>query len=87
MCNKLVLKKQRYSLQMDEGEDVARHIQQFNRMSMDLLNIRVNIKEEDKSLLLLHSLPRSFDPLVMMLLYGKETLVYEEIVSVLRSNE
>ena len=56
-------------------------------MSIDLLNIMVDIEEEDKSLLLLCSLPGSFDPLVMTLLYGKETLVYEEIISVLRSNE
>ena len=54
---------------------------------MDLLNIRMDIEEEDKSLLLLYSLSESFDPLVMTLLYGKETLVYEKIVLVLRSNE
>ena len=87
MCNKLVLKKQLYSLRMAEGRDVAGHIQWFDRMSMDLLNIGMDIKEEDKSLMLLCSLPESFDPLVMTLLYGKKTLVYEEIVSVLRSNE
>ena len=87
MCNKLVLKKPLYSLRMVEGRDVAGHIQRFDQMSMNLLNIEVNIEEEDKSLLLLCSLSESFDPLVTMLLYGKETLVYEEIISVLRSNE
>ena len=56
-------------------------------MSIDLLNIGVDIEEKDKSLLLLCSLPESFDPLVTMLLYSKETMVYEKIVSVLRSNE
>ena len=43
--------------------------------------------EEDKSLMLLCSLPESFDPLVMTLLYRKKTLMYEKIVSVLRTNE
>ena len=56
-------------------------------MKMDLLNIGVEFEEEDKSLLLLYLLRRSFDPLVTILLYGKEMLVYEEIVSVLKSNE
>ena len=56
-------------------------------MSMNLLNIGMDIDEEDKSLLLLCSLSESFDPLVMTLLYGKETLVYKEIILVLRSNE
>ncbi|KAG1346534.1 putative Retrovirus-related Pol polyprotein from transposon TNT 1-94 [Cocos nucifera] len=48
MCNKLVLKKQLYSLRMQEGEDVAEHIQRFDRMSMDLLNIEVDLEEKDK---------------------------------------
>ena len=56
-------------------------------MSIDLLNIGMDIEEEDKSLLLLCSLPGSFDPLVTMLLYGKETLVYEEMILVVKSNE
>ena len=56
-------------------------------MSMDLLDIGIDLEEEDKSLLLLCSLSRSFDPLVIILLYGKETLVYEKVVSVLKSNE
>ena len=53
----------------------------------ELLNIEVKIKEEDKSLLLVCSLLSSYDPLVTTLLYGKETLKYEDMVSVLRSNE
>ena len=63
------------------------YIQWFDRMSMDLLNIGVELEEEDKSLLLLCSLLESFDPLVTTLLYGKEMLVYEKIVLVLRFNE
>lgn len=43
--------------------------------------------EEDKSLPLLCSLPRSYDPLVMTLLYGKKTLNYEHIVSIFKSNK
>ena len=86
MCNKLMPKKQLYSLWMEEDEDVVGHIQHFDWISMDLLNIGVELEEEDKRLLLLCLLSRSFDLLVMMLLYGKETLAYEEIVSVLRPN-
>lgn len=54
---------------------------------MDLLNISVELEEKDKSLLLLCSLSKSFVLLVTMLMYGKETLVYQKIMSVLRSNE
>ena len=72
---------------MQEDGDVLGHIQKFNQMCNDLLNIRVKMEEEDKSLLLLCSLPPSYDPLVTTLHYSKETLEYEDIVSVLWSNE
>ena len=72
---------------MQEDENVAEHTQWFDRMSMDLLNIGMELEEEDKNLLLLCSLFESFDPLITILLYRKETLVYEKIVSMLRFNE
>ena len=87
MCNKLMLKKRLYSLQMQEGSDVIGHIQRFDQLCTELVNIGVKLYEEDKSLLLLCSLPGSYDSLVTTLLYGKETLEYEDMVSVLRSNE
>ena len=83
MCNKLMLKKRLYSLWMQERGDVLGHIQRFDQMCNELLNIGVKMEEEDKSLLLLCSLPPSYDPLVMILVYGKETLEYEDMVSVL----
>ena len=56
-------------------------------MCNELLNIGVKLEEEDKSLLLLCSLPPYFDALLTTLLYGKETLEYEDMVLVLRANE
>ena len=87
MCNKLMLKKRFYSLRMQEGENVVDHIQQFDQMCIELLNVGVKFEEEDKSLLLLCSLQPSFDALMTTLLYGKETLEYGDMVSVLQSNE
>ena len=87
MCNKLMLKKRLYNLRMQEGGDVLGHIQKFDQVYNELLNIVVKMKKEDKSLLLLYSLLPSYDPLVTMLLYGKETLEYEDMVLVLRSNK
>ena len=87
MCNKLTLKKRLYSLRIQEGGDVLGHIQRFDQICNELLNVRVKMEEKDRSLLLLCSLPPSYDPLVTTLLYGKETLEYEDMVSVLHSNE
>ena len=43
----------------------------------------MNYEDEDKALLLLASLPTSFDLLVTTLMYGKETIVLEEVTSAL----
>ena len=72
---------------MEEGGHILGHIQRFDQLSINLLNLDVALEEEDKSLLLLCSLSGSFNPLMITLLYEKEILVYEEIVSVLRTNE
>ena len=87
MCNKLILKKRLYSLQMQEGGDVLSHIQKFDQVCNEFLNIGMKMEEEDKSLLLLCSLPPSYDPLMTILFCGKETLEYEDMVSMLCSNE
>ena len=63
------------------------YIQWFDQLSTDLLNLSVVMEKENKSLILLCSLVGSFDLLVMTLLYKKEILVYEKIVSVLRTNK
>ena len=56
-------------------------------MCSEVMSLDVKIKEEDRALLLLCSLPRSYDGLITTLVYKKKTLNYEEVVSVLRSNE
>ena len=87
MTNMLWLKKQLYSLRMLEGGDLVAHIQRFNQVCSEVMSLDVKIEEEDRALLLVCSLSVSYDSLIITLIYRKETLNYEEIVGVLRSNE
>ena len=87
MTNKLWLKKQLYSLRMSKGGDLVIYIQKFNQVSSEVISLDVKIDEEDRALLLLCSLPDSYDGLITTLVYEKETLNYEEVVGVLRPNE
>ena len=87
MMNKLWLKKQLYSLRMPKGGDLVSHIQRFNQVCSEVMSLDVKIEEEDRALLLLCSLPGSYDGLITTLVYGKETLNYEDVVGVLRPNE
>ena len=83
---KLYVKKQLYSLHMKEGLDMLEHLNTFNMLNTQLSSFGVNYEDEDKLLLLLASLPTHFDHLVTMLMYGKETIVLDEMTSALLSH-
>jgi hypothetical protein len=87
LTNKLYVKKQLYGLQMEENTDLLEHLNKFNMLNTQLLNFGVKIGEEDKAILLLASLPPSYNHLVTTLLYGKETLAFEEVTGSLLSHE
>jgi len=87
MTNNLWLKKQLYSPRMPEGGDLVAYIQRFNQVYYEVMSMDVKIDEEDRALLLFCSLPGSYDGLITTLVYRKETLNYEEVIGVLRSNE
>jgi len=74
LSNKLFLKKQLYSLQIKEEILVMQHLNAFNQILSDLLALEVKVEEENKALLLLSSLPQSYDYLATTIMYEKETL-------------
>lgn len=85
--NRLSLKKQLYAFQMTEGANFIKHLDEFNRLTMELDSIRVKIKEEDKAIILLVSLSSSYEHLKTTLIFGKDTLGLDEVVAMLISHE
>ena len=57
----------------------------FNQIISDLNRVDVKFEEEDMTLILLTSLLESYENLVTTLMWGKETLEFEEITGVLLS--
>jgi len=51
------------------------------------LTLEVKLEEEDKTLLLLSSLPSSYDHLATTIMYGKESLELEDVRPMLQNNE
>ena len=57
----------------------------FNQIIRYPNRVDVKFKEEDMTLILLNSIPESYDNLVTTLMWGKETLELEEITGALIS--
>lgn len=82
---KVYLKQKFYKLKMQEGSDLVEHMNAYNQVVTDLEHIGVKILDEDKAILLLCSLPPSYEHLITTLTYDKETVELEEISAALLS--
>ncbi|GJX05355.1 hypothetical protein Tco_0191271 [Tanacetum coccineum] len=87
LANKLYLKKKLYTFYMPAGRKISEHIDEFNKIVLDLANIKVKFEDEDLALLLLTSLPASYEHFVDTLLYGKEALTLKDMMVTLNSKK
>jgi hypothetical protein len=87
LTNKLLMKQRLFALRMQEGAALKDHLDELNSILMDLKNIEVQIDDEDAALILLVSLPPSFENLVNSFCVGRDTISLEEVRSALHSRE
>ena len=87
LTNKLLLKQHLFGLRMQEGMPLRDHLDQLNTILLDLRNIEVKIEDEDAALILLVSLPPSYENFVQSFIVGKDTVSLEEVRSSLHSKE
>ncbi|GJV72280.1 retrovirus-related pol polyprotein from transposon TNT 1-94 [Tanacetum coccineum] len=87
LANKLYPKKKLYTFYVPVGRKISKHIDEFNKIVLDLANIEVKFEDEDLALLLLTSLPASYEHFVDTLLYGHEALTLEDVMATLNSKE
>lgn len=87
LTNRLFLKQRLYTLKMEEGTPLGNHLDEFNKIFMDLKNIDIQIDDEDQALILLYSLPEFFDNFVNSMLYGRDTILLVDVKSSLNSME
>nr|GEW57246.1 RNA-directed DNA polymerase, eukaryota, reverse transcriptase zinc-binding domain protein [Tanacetum cinerariifolium] len=81
------LTKKLYTFYMSAGRKIFEHIDEFNKTVLDLAIIEVKFEDEDIALLLLISFPASYEHFVDTLLYGREALTLEDVMSILNSKE
>ena len=77
LAHRLCLKQNLYSLWMMENKFVLEQLIEIQKIIDDLDNIQVKIEDQDNVLLLLSSLPRSFEHFNDDLLYNKECIILD----------
>ncbi|GKB97749.1 transposable element [Tanacetum coccineum] len=70
-----------------EGSALKDHLDALNSILMDLKNVEVKIDDEDAALILLVSLPPSFENFVNSFVVGKDTITLKDVQSSLHSRE
>ncbi|KAH9770761.1 hypothetical protein KPL71_012475 [Citrus sinensis] len=87
LAKRLYMKRKLYTFSMKEGTSMKDHLDEFNKLILDLENVNVNLEDEDKALILLSSLPDSYEHFVDTLLYGRQTLTLKDVKNALESKD
>ncbi|GJR57072.1 retrovirus-related pol polyprotein from transposon TNT 1-94 [Tanacetum coccineum] len=88
VTDEVLREKQRlYTLRMSESTQVKDHLDTFNRIILDLQGVGVKVDDEDQALILLCSLPGSYENFVDTMLYGRTTISVNDVKDALLSKE
>jgi hypothetical protein len=90
VSNKVFLMKRLFNMKMSEGGSVAYHLNEFNTVTNQLSSIKLDFDDEVRNLLILFSLPKIWNNLVMALINsvsGSNTLKFDDVVGVILSEE
>lgn len=88
--NKVFIMKRLYKLKMKEGCAMANHINEFNTLISQATSVGMTQDDESKAILLLCSLPSSWDGVVTAVsrsISGKNKLVFNDVAATLLSED
>ncbi|KAL2243395.1 UNVERIFIED_CONTAM: Retrovirus-related Pol polyprotein from transposon TNT 1-94 [Sesamum indicum] len=87
--NKVMLMKKLFRLQMEERKLVADHLNDFNQLTTQLTSVDIVFDDEVKALILLSSLPDSWDVVVTSVSTssGKEKMKFDNIRDMMLNEE
>ena len=72
---------------MKDGDSVTEHLNAFNTVVSQLSSVDIKISDEDKCIILLCSLPDSWDSIVIAIGSNTTTLIFYDIISALLLEE
>ena len=87
LTNKLCLIWELYQLMKEDDTSIQDHFDTFNQLVCPLLNADEKLFDEERALLLLASLPKSYKNIVLKLLIGRESITLDQALTALREND
>ena len=83
MAQRLYMKRKLYTFSMKEGIVMNDHLDELYKLILNLENVSIILDDEDMALILLSSLPDSYEHFVHTLLYGRQTLTLKDVKNAL----
>ena len=87
LAKRLYMKRRFYTFSMKDGVSMKDHVDEFNKLILDLENVNIILEDEDKVLIILSSLLESYEHFVDTLLYGRQTLTLKDVKDALESKD
>ncbi|XP_038697963.1 uncharacterized protein LOC119995516 [Tripterygium wilfordii] len=87
--NKVYLMKKLFNLRMTEGGEVTHHLNEFNALINNLSYVEIKFEDEVMALILLASLPNSWEPMRMAVSnsVGKSKLAFDNVRDLIFAEE
>ncbi|KAH9779747.1 hypothetical protein KPL71_007827 [Citrus sinensis] len=87
LAKRLYMKRKLYTFSIKDGTILKDHLDEFNKLILDLENVNIVLEDEDRALILLSSLLDSYEHFVDTLLYGRQTLTLKDVKNALESKD
>lgn len=89
LTNKIFLKERLFEYKVNTRETLEQNLYDLLRMTIELANSGENdaLSDENQAIILLNSLPNSFEEVKAAIKYGRTAITFDEVVSALRSRD
>ncbi|KAH9658775.1 hypothetical protein KPL70_023619 [Citrus sinensis] len=78
LAKRLYMKRKLYTFSMKERTIGNDHLDEFNKLILDLENVNIILEDKDRALILLSSFSDSYEQFVDTLLYGRQSLTLKD---------
>uniref|UniRef100_A0A803Q997 Reverse transcriptase Ty1/copia-type domain-containing protein n=1 Tax=Cannabis sativa TaxID=3483 RepID=A0A803Q997_CANSA len=84
---KIFLKGKFYGFKMNATVTLDQNLDELNKIVLALTNMGGTIKEEDQAVIMLNALPDQFKEMRTVIMYSRDTLTLDDVMSTLRSRD